>query len=168
MKKLILTILVLVLGASACATKNTSTEASNDAHPQAQNSYEQTYDNPNYYYDFDDVLIPRELTPVDSEKYVFTDTRFHAGFRIFEGRVVAEDVYNFFSNNMLKDNWVQKFSLKTARSVLVFEKPNKSCTITIEDGFKTKVTVFAIELNTSVSASDASSSAPMRSNDLAQ
>ncbi len=143
--KFYLVIAILVFSLSACATMGTRQQA-DDASAQQQNSYEQSYENPNYYYDFDDVLIPRELTPVDDEKYVFTDSRFHAGFRIFEGRVVAEDLYNFFANNMAKDNWKQTLSLKTVRSVLVFEKPNKSCTITIEDGFKAKVTVFAIEL----------------------
>ncbi len=153
-------IAILVISLSACGTKNTSStgQHGDDAQAQRQDSYEQSYENPNYYYDFDDVLIPRELTPVDDEKYVFADSRFHAGFRIFEGRVVAEDLYNFFVNNMAKDNWKQTFSLKTARSVLVFEKPNKSCTITIEDGFRTTVTVFAIELITAPAAGSVSSS----------
>lgn len=161
---LIMVIMFVLVGAG-CAAKNTSTQPSEDAHAENQDSYEETYDNPNYYYDFDDVLIPRELSPVDDEKYVFSDHRFHAGFRIFEGRVVAEDLYNFFVNNMAKDNWAQKFSLKTVRSVLVFEKPNKSCTITIEDGFKTKVTVFAIELQ---SSSPSAGSEKVMESDIAQ
>lgn len=148
--KLLIVFTLALLLATGCANmnKNTKTQPSEDAQPEQQSSYEETYNNPNYYYDFDDVLIPRELTPVDEEKYVFSDHRFHAGFRQFSGRVVAEDLYNFFVNNMAKDNWKLKFSLKTVRSVLVFEKPNKSCTITIEDGFSTNVSVFAIELKT--------------------
>jgi hypothetical protein len=142
---------LILAAATGCAGMNTSSSSgesapSDDAYAQSQTPYEQTYENPNYYYDFDDVLVPRELSPVDKEKYVFTDSRFHAGFRIFEGRVVAEDLYNFFVTNMAKDNWELKYSLKSVRSLLVFEKQSKSCTITIEDGYKTKVTVFAIEL----------------------
>lgn len=138
-------LLIIVFTASACATKSTSTEPAADSQSSSQTAYQQTYENPNYYYDFNDILIPRELTPIDDEKYVFDDPRFLAGFRIFSGHVVAEDVFNFFVNNMAKDNWRKKFSLKAEKSVLAFEKDNKSCTIQIEDGYKTKVTVFAIE-----------------------
>lgn len=152
-------LLVLALTASACATKSTSTDPAGEeeATPSA---YQETYENPNYYYDFDDILIPRELEPIDKEKYVFDDPRFLAGFRIFSGRVVAEDVFNFFVNNMVKDNWTKKFSLKAEKSVLAFEKSNKSCTIQIEDGFKTKVTVFAIEFKDRVGASPLSQDLP--------
>ncbi|SKA91027.1 hypothetical protein SAMN02745704_02284 [Paucidesulfovibrio gracilis DSM 16080] len=138
-------LLVLALAATGCATKSTGTEPAQSTSESQPTAYEQTYENPNYYYDFNDILIPRELDPVDDEKYVFDDPRFLAGFRIFSGRVVAEDVFNFFVNNMAKDNWTKKFSLKAEKSVLAFEKQNKSCTIQIEDGFKTRVTVFAIE-----------------------
>ncbi|MEF2146496.1 MAG: hypothetical protein V3573_13710 [Desulfovibrionaceae bacterium] len=138
---------LLLFSASACATKSTASDTDPQQTQAASDSdaYQETYENPNYYYDFDDILVPRELSPIDDEKYVFDDPRFLAGFRIFTGRVIAEDVFNFFVNNMTKDNWTKKFSLKAEKSVLAFEKANKSCTIQIEDGFKTRVTIFAIE-----------------------
>lgn len=160
-KALFSMLLVLIVFAAGCATKSTGTEPTGEdtqSQPSAT-AYQETYDNPNYYYDFNDILVPRELEPIDEEKYVFDDPRFLAGFRIFSGRVVAEDVFNFFVNNMAKDNWRKKFSLKAEKSVLAFEKSNKSCTIQIEDGFKTKVTIFAIEFKDA--AGSFSGSAPM-------
>ncbi|MGE4290956.1 MAG: hypothetical protein AB7E32_01985 [Desulfovibrio sp.] len=145
MRKLLCLSLLLFVFAGGCATKSAGTEPTGDSSQTSATAYQETYENPNYYYDFNDILVPRELEPIDDEKYVFDDPRFLAGFRIFSGRVVAEDVFNFFVNNMAKDNWRKKFSLKAEKSVLAFEKSNKSCTIQIEDGYKTRVTIFAIE-----------------------
>jgi len=168
MRHTLFAILVLMtLTAAGCATKSTGTEPASTTGESQPTAYEQTYENPNYYYDFNDILIPRELDPVDDEKYVFDDPRFLAGFRIFSGRVVAEDVFNFFVNNMVRDNWTKKFSLKAQKSVLAFEKANKSCTIQIEDGFKTRVTVFAIEFK-DVPGMDPSADTGFTSQDLPQ
>lgn len=137
-------ILGLVLTTAACATHSSETtdpgSQQDNAQPQSK-EYEQV----NFYYEFKDILIPKELSPVDDAKYVFDDDRFLAGFRVFKGRVVADDLAQFFLNNMKKDGWTKKFSLKAEKSVLVFQKPDKSCTILIENGFNTKVTVFAID-----------------------
>jgi hypothetical protein len=56
-----------------------------------------------------------------------------------------QDLINFFINNMSKDNWNLETSLKAAKSVLVFDKPNKSCVIQITDGFQSTATVLAVE-----------------------
>ncbi len=136
-------ILLLVLSLlPACSILDSSPDEASEESFESSESYEE----PNLYYDFDDVLIPRELEPVDEEKYVFSDKTFHAGFRVFEGRVVAADVCDFFINNMAKDGWDLKYSLNSLSSVFVFEKANKSCTITVEDAYQTKVTIFAVEL----------------------
>lgn len=137
-------ILGLALTTAACATRSPETADPGSLQDNAQ-LQSQDYEQVNFYYEFKDVLIPKELCPVDDSKYVFDDDRFLAGFRVFKGRVVADDLVQFFSNNMTKDGWAKKFSLKAEKSVLVFQKPDKSCTIFIENGFNTKVTVFAID-----------------------
>ena len=128
----------------ACTTRQAQETDPGGGDP---NAYEQTYDQNNFYYEFEDILIPREVDPVDDEKYVFDDGRFLAGFRIFKGRVVADDLFLFFLNNMQRDGWTKIVSIKSDTSTLVFSKANKSCTIKIEDSWpESKVTVFAVQL----------------------
>ena len=111
----------------------------------SQQVYQEDYKDPNFYYDFDDILVPKELSPVSADMSVFDDETFKAGFRVFEGRVVNEDLINFFINNMAKDNWEKVAIYKSSKSILLYRKPTKRCTIQIEDGFKTRVTIFAVE-----------------------
>ena len=136
-------ILGLVLMTAACATR--SSDSSDLTVQDSSEPSAQEYEEVNFYYEFKDILVPKELSPADDAKYVFDDERFLAGFRVFKGRVVAEDLFQFFTNNMKRDGWTTRFTFKSERSVLSFQKPNKSCTILIEDGFSTKVTIFALE-----------------------
>ncbi len=140
-------LLVLVLAttlAMACTTRQSQSTDPGGGDPAA---IEQTYEQTNFYYEFEDILIPREIDPVDDEKYVFDDGRFLAGFRIFKGRVVADDLFLFFLNNMQRDGWTKIVSIKSDVSTLVFSKPQKSCTIKIEDSWpESQVTVFAVQL----------------------
>ena len=63
------------------------------------------------YYDFEDVLIPMELSIVNDKTVV-----------------------NFFNNNMLKDNWNIISQLKSpGTTIMVFQKALRTCVITIRD-----------------------------------
>ncbi|MGE4553060.1 MAG: hypothetical protein AB7D57_08110 [Desulfovibrionaceae bacterium] len=160
-------ILGLVLMSAACATRSTESTGQTSVENSGEPSVEQ-YEEVNFYYEFKDILVPKELTPADDAKYVFDDERFLAGFRVFKGRVVAEDLFQFFATNMKKDGWKVRFTLKSDRSVLSFQKPNKSCTILIEDGFNTKVTIFAIEFRSPSGSMGSSSGADVQVQDLPQ
>jgi len=59
--------------------------------------------------------------------------------------VVFDDLINFFLNNMTKDGWKKVSAVRSKKSILIFEKANKACTIEVVDGFKAKATIFAIE-----------------------
>lgn len=102
------------------------------------------YEDANLYYDFDDILIPSQLDPVEENSHRFEDATFKVSVRSYSGRVVVEDLINFFLNNMKKDNWENVATVKSDKSVLLFRKQNKRCTIQIDDEFTTKVRVFAI------------------------
>ena len=58
--------LSLALALSACSGLNTS-KSNTDTAPAGSGSQAETYENPNYYYLFDDILIPNgmEHTPDD-------------------------------------------------------------------------------------------------------
>ncbi|WP_018124187.1 hypothetical protein [Desulfovibrio oxyclinae] len=144
-------IVVAALGLFAgCAPKSTGSGGA-----PGESGSQSEYTDTNYYYDFQDILIPRELEYVDEESYTLDNRKFRAGIMKFKGRVVVQDLIRFFLNNMAKDNWEKIASVKGKISVLSFEKFNKSCIIQIEDTFgSAKVTIIAVE------AKEAQSSAP--------
>jgi hypothetical protein len=109
---------------------------------------EQAYEEVNYYYDFDDVLVPKDLKYDDSKSYVFETMQFRTGKLVFDGHVDALSVVDFFVNNMAKDNWRKNSSMKSDTSVIIFEKPNKSCMIKVVDASlsSTEVEIMVVEL----------------------
>jgi len=103
---------------------------------------------PDYYYDFDDILIPKEISYQNNDSYKLDNSKFRAAIMKFKGRVEVLELVQYFVNNMSKDNWKLLSNNKTGTlSVLSFEKYNKSCVIQVEDTFGTaKITIFAVEL----------------------
>jgi hypothetical protein len=95
------------------------------------------------YYDFDDVLVPQELE-VDSDKsFVYEAPDFKAGILTLSGRVETDSLITFFQNNMAKDNWRLVSAFKSPRTILFFNKPNRSCIINItERQFKVEVEIW--------------------------
>ncbi|HBE94100.1 MAG TPA: hypothetical protein DDW80_01405 [Desulfovibrio sp.] len=105
----------------------------------------ETLEDANYYYDFGDILVPRELSFLADESYVFDTTSFKSGVMIFSGRVNNADLVNFFITSMTKDGWNLVTSLKAEKSILIFDKFNKSASIQIQNGFKSRVVIVAVE-----------------------
>jgi len=135
--------LCLVLSLSACSGLNTKSSA--DSAPATGGSQAETYDNPNYYYLFDDILIPNGMEHTADDDFSFDTQQFKAGIQIFQGRVIYDDLINFFLNNMVKDGWKKVSAVRSKKSILIFEKANKAAIIELNDGFKAKATVFALE-----------------------
>ena len=95
------------------------------------------------YYDFEDVLIPAELSLDKKKSFVYTSHTFTAGVLAFDGKVTGDSLVGFFSNSMPKDGWVLKSSFRYGRVILNFEKEERSCLISIEEStFTTKVEVW--------------------------
>lgn len=147
-----LSALVLVLAVSLPACSGLNTKSSNEPTPVNSGSQAETYDNPNYYYLFDDVLIPNGLEHAADEDFSFDTQQFKAGIQIFQGRVIFDDLVNFFLNNMVKDGWRKVSAVRSKKSILIFEKSNKACIIELVDGFKAKATVFALEFKSGSAA----------------
>ncbi len=95
------------------------------------------------YYDFDDVLIPPELKLDTHKSMVISTSTFSGGVLVFNGYVDSASLVDFFLNNMAKDNWQLKGSIKYRHTVLTFEKPGKGCVVTIgEQTFNTPVEIW--------------------------
>jgi len=132
---------------AACTTLGTNGSSSDPA----AGAQEAQYSEPDYYYDFDDILIPKEISYVQDESYKLDNAKFRAAIMKFKGRVEVLELVQYFINNMTKDNWTLVSNNKAGKlSVMNFEKFNKSCTIQVEDSFGTATTtIIAVEVKDS-------------------
>jgi len=86
------------------------------------------------YYDFDDILIPKELKVVDKATVVVSTPGYTSGIITLKGRVEKRSLHNFFTNNMLKDNWSIVSQIKSPVStIMVFQKSSRWSVITIRE-----------------------------------
>jgi len=85
------------------------------------------------YYDFEDILIPSELTLQKKDSFVYTASRMKVGLLSFKGRVEPDSLAAFFQNNMQKDGWRLISTLKFRQTMLVFLKDERACVITIRE-----------------------------------
>ena len=56
------------------------------------------------------------------------------GILTLRGRVDLNSLINFFQMAMPRENWKPKGSFRYQRSILIFEKPDKSCVIRLYEG----------------------------------
>jgi len=95
------------------------------------------------YYDFGDVLVPKELKIDKDSSFVYKAPGFSAGVLALNGRVEVGSLYTFFEDNMAKDNWKLISAFKSPRTVMLFQKQNRWCVINITDGdFSTEVEIW--------------------------
>jgi hypothetical protein len=145
---LAMSVVALSLALTSCAAMSKD----RPAEPERAAVHSERQEAPNFYYEFDDILVPRELALVIEDSQTIEDEKFKAGIQVFEGRVVTADLINFFLNNMAKDGWRLTRKAMSKNTTLDFDKANKRCTISILDGFKTRVTVFAVEAKATLGA----------------
>ncbi|MBI9088282.1 MAG: hypothetical protein JEZ12_03615 [Desulfobacterium sp.] len=95
------------------------------------------------YYDFEDVLVPKELAVVDEATFVVSTPGYTSGIITLKGRIEKRSLVNFFTNNMAKDNWSMLSNIKSpGASIMVFQKASRWAVITIRDkDFNTYVEV---------------------------
>ena len=86
------------------------------------------------YHDFDDVLVPEELSIVKDRTVVVSTPGFRSGILTFKGRVESNSLYNFFSRNMEKDNWSVISRIKAPETtIMVFQKATRCAVISIRE-----------------------------------
>ncbi len=95
------------------------------------------------YYDFDDILIPKELKIVNDSTVLVSTPDYTSGIMTLKGRVEKRSLTVFFVNNMEKDNWNRVSQIKSpASTIMIFRKPAKWAVITIrENDFYTYVEI---------------------------
>ena len=87
------------------------------------------------YYDFGDVLIPKELKVDKKSSYIVQSPGFLTGILALKGAVERNSLIAFFQNNMAKDNWREISLFKSPRTstIILFQKENRWCVISINE-----------------------------------
>ena len=88
-----------------------------------------------YFSEFADVPIPNDMSESKSDTYTSAQgPGLRSGFQKFSGRVDALALIRTMRRNMADHGWVLRSFLRSKESVLVFEKPDRVCSIQISDG----------------------------------
>jgi hypothetical protein len=75
--------------------------------------------------------------------FVYQTAGFSSGVLVLSGRIESSSLFAFFETNMVKDNWRPVSSFKSPRTIMLFQKENRWCVISITDGdFKTHVEIW--------------------------
>lgn len=90
-------------------------------------------ESPDSYYDFDDIVVPREMDLDKAASFILETPRYKSGVLVFNGPVERLSLTDYFSNNMAKDNWRLRSAFKSQRTVLLYEKPGRYAVINITD-----------------------------------
>ncbi len=88
---------------------------------------------PALYYDFGDVLVPKELKVDKKSSFIYQTEGFSAGVLVLNGRIETSSLISFFEKNMTKDNWHMISSFKSERTMLLFQKAHRWCVMNITD-----------------------------------
>lgn len=81
------------------------------------------------YLDFSDVRIPAGMYLDRDGSFVYESDTVKAGMLNIYGRNDMSDTLRFFEQNMAKDGWTMLSTFKYQKSILLFTKPGKVCTI---------------------------------------
>ncbi len=125
-------LLILVLGLTACGMEN----------PFSSDTSSSGSD---YYFDgFPDVPIPSSMSIERGETAIATAPGgIKAGVEQASGRVEVASLTSVMSRNMSRNGWTLRSAFRSAKSVMVFEKHDRICTVYIEDGtFTTTMQIF--------------------------
>ena len=142
--------ITLIFFLGGCTEMNLGGPAANIAPSPAASPDEPaiTENQPYYPTDFNDLLIPGELTWNRDKSMSIRTASFAGGILHFSGRVEINSLTDFFITSMTKDGWKMTGSVKQKNNLLVFTKTNKASMITVTEGeysMKTEVYVYITE-----------------------
>ena len=86
---------------------------------------------PFYPRDFNEVLIPDGLVHDRAESMYLKSESFNGGILNYQGRLEVNSLIEFFENTMPQKGWTLSGSVKSANSLLIFTKPEKTCMVSI-------------------------------------
>jgi len=127
--------LTVLLTASCSPKYGGTSDASHTPEPASPSAEGQTAPvRPSNYYDFSDIPIPREMKLDPDASLLFETTNLKAGRICFKGWVDPVSLFDFFMESMPRDNWKLRSYFKYGVYLLVYEKPDRDCIISINKG----------------------------------
>lgn len=131
---LLVTAIMALVFVSGCAFEGFNTQAKPQTAPAETPAPEKVKKPTAVYYDFEDVIVPMELSIVKDRTVIVATPGFKSGILTLKGRVDSTALFNFFSNNMEKDNWEVVSKIKSpGTTIMVFQKTARCAVITIRD-----------------------------------
>lgn len=124
-------ILIALLILSSCASQSTPPPNPVSSQQQAAGTTSAIPPTQPLFYDFPDIPIPQELSLRRDDSYVYQEGQLRAGFLTLRGRVDLASLINFFQLALPREGWKPKGGFSYRRSVLIFEKPGKTCVINL-------------------------------------
>jgi len=125
--------ILLAMSISGCWV-NTGYSPSQTATPSGGGTPEKTKKTTAVYHDFEDVLVPMELSVMKDRTVVVSTPGFRSGILALKGSVDSNSLYDFFSINMAKDNWNVVSKIKSSGTIImVYAKTTRCAVITIRD-----------------------------------
>lgn len=126
-------LLILVIAFSGCSSLNN--EGATDPISSGL-----TY----YFAEFQDVPVPNDMKPEKKETFItYSRDGIKLGAQTFSGRVEMASLVNAMHNYMQREGWVLRSVFRSSRSIMIFEKPERMCSIYISDGiFETSMLIF--------------------------
>ncbi len=96
-----------------------------------------------YYGEFNDVPIPSAMDPDSGNTAVtYAPGGLKTGMQLYKGRVEVGSLAAVMGTHMTRDGWTLRSALRSTHTILVFDKPDRFCTIYIYDGFSTEMRIF--------------------------
>ncbi|MFP4036288.1 MAG: hypothetical protein ACLFUE_02075 [Desulfobacteraceae bacterium] len=95
------------------------------------------------YYDFEDIPVHRKMKLEPEPSLLFETRNLKAGRICFKGRLDPVELFEFFVVNMPSENWQLRSYFKYGVYLLVFEKPDRDCIISINKStFNTQLEIW--------------------------
>ena len=96
-----------------------------------------------YYNEFPDVAIPQGMEAAKERYITFSQSGQKIGTEEFSGRIEAFSLVNAMQQYLSRDGWQMRSSFRSKRTIMIFEKQDRLCTLLIDDGLiSSKMTVY--------------------------
>lgn len=155
------TVLCALLLATALVFTGCATTGSSDSSSSSSTSADSGSAPAREYYheEFSDVSIPIDMDVISGETFItYSPGGMKVGIQEFKGRVDMTSLVGTMQRYMQRDGWTLRSVFRAKRAILVFEKPEKICSLAITDGLiYTNMIVF---ISPKLAEGDARNSSP--------
>jgi len=89
----------------------------------------------NFVGEYRDIELPVDMKYNHKKSMIVRTESFTGGVLYYSGKVQRDSLKNFIVSSMLKNKWKRAGEVSSESVLLAFTKPNKSCTIVLDEGF---------------------------------